>query len=78
VVVPEPREVLRLAGVRLAAWFPSLGFFQKADGVAALLVAGLVIVVSVSGCALFHSVNFIPFDIRRPLGHCPTVGLEFH
>jgi cation diffusion facilitator family transporter len=39
--------ILGLAGVRLATWFPSLGFFQKADAVAALLVAGLVIVVSV-------------------------------
>jgi cation diffusion facilitator family transporter len=39
--------LLGLAGVRMATWFPSLGFFQRADAVAALLVAGLVTVVSV-------------------------------
>jgi len=39
--------ILGLAGVRTAAWFPSLGFLQKSDAVAALLVAGLVTVVSV-------------------------------
>ncbi len=36
-----------LAGVRLAGWFPRLGFLRQADAVAALLVAALVIVVSV-------------------------------
>lgn len=39
--------ILGLAGVRIATWFPGLGFFQKTDAVAALLVAGLVSVVSV-------------------------------
>jgi len=39
--------MLGLAGVRIAAWVPSLGFLQKTDAVAALLVAGLVSVVSV-------------------------------
>jgi cation diffusion facilitator family transporter len=39
--------ILGLAGVRIATWFPGLGFLQKADAVAALLVAGLVTVVSV-------------------------------
>jgi cation diffusion facilitator family transporter len=39
--------ILGLAGARLAAWFPSLGFLQKADPLAALLVAALIIVVSV-------------------------------
>jgi cation diffusion facilitator family transporter len=39
--------LLGLAGVRLATWFPVLRLCQKADAVAALLVAGLVVVVSV-------------------------------
>lgn len=39
--------ILGLAGVRLATWFPGLGFLQKSDAVAALLVAGIIIVVSV-------------------------------
>jgi cation diffusion facilitator family transporter len=38
--------ILGLAGVVLAHQFPSLGFLQKADAVAALVVAGLVVIVS--------------------------------
>jgi cation diffusion facilitator family transporter len=38
--------VLGLIGVKLADWYPQLDFFRRADAVAALLVAGLVIVVS--------------------------------
>ena len=37
--------ILGLLGVRIAAWYPNLGFFQKADAVAALLVAGFAILV---------------------------------
>jgi len=38
--------IVGLAGVKAAEWFPSLGFMQKADAVAALAVAVIVIVVS--------------------------------
>lgn len=38
--------VLGLAGVTIAAWQPALGFLQKADAVAALVVAVIVILVS--------------------------------
>jgi cation diffusion facilitator family transporter len=38
--------ILGLIGVRLAAWFPSLGFLVEADAVAALMVAVLVVWVS--------------------------------
>ena len=38
--------ILGLLGVKLAEWFPALGFLQRADAVAALLVAGIVIFVS--------------------------------
>jgi cation diffusion facilitator family transporter len=37
---------LGLAGVRLATWVPSLRFLQNADAVAALVVAGIVVWVS--------------------------------
>ncbi|HYG35595.1 MAG TPA: cation diffusion facilitator family transporter [Clostridia bacterium] len=39
--------ILGLAGVKVAQWFPQLAFMKKADAVAALLVAGIVIFVSV-------------------------------
>ena len=35
-----------LLGVKLAGWFPSLGFLLQADAVAALIVAGIVVLVS--------------------------------
>lgn len=38
--------ILGLLGVRLAGWFPGLGFLLQADAVAALMVAGIVVVVS--------------------------------
>ncbi len=38
--------IVGLLGVRLAGWFPGLGFLAKADAVAALLVAGIVVFVS--------------------------------
>jgi len=38
--------ILGLAGVRLATWVPSLGFLRNADAVAALVVAGIVVWVS--------------------------------
>jgi cation diffusion facilitator family transporter len=38
--------ILGLLGVRLAGWYPSLGFLMQADAVAALMVAGIVVVVS--------------------------------
>ena len=38
--------LLGLAGVKIAEWNPQLAFLQKADAVAALLVAGIVIGVS--------------------------------
>lgn len=38
--------ILGLLGVKLAQWFPGLGFLQEADAVAALLVACIVIGVS--------------------------------
>ncbi len=39
--------ILGLICVRIAGWFPSLGFLVKADAVAALVVAAIVIVVSI-------------------------------
>ncbi len=36
-----------LLGVRLAGWYPGLGFLVQADAVAALIVASIVVVVSV-------------------------------
>jgi cation diffusion facilitator family transporter len=39
--------ILGLAGVKLAQWYPGLGFLHQADAVAALLVAGIVVAVSV-------------------------------
>jgi len=38
--------ILGLLGVRLADWSPGLGFLVQADAVAALIVAGIVVVVS--------------------------------
>lgn len=38
--------IVGLLGVRLAGWFPGLGFLLQADAVAALIVAGIVVVVS--------------------------------
>jgi len=38
--------ILGLLGVRLAGWYPGLGFLVQADAVAALIVAGIVVVVS--------------------------------
>ena len=38
--------ILGLLGVKLAGWYPSLGFLIQADAVAALIVAGIVVVVS--------------------------------
>ena len=38
--------ILGLLGVRLAGWYPGLGFLMQADAVAALIVAGIVVVVS--------------------------------
>jgi cation diffusion facilitator family transporter len=38
--------ILGLLGVRLAGWYPGLGFLVQADAVAALLVAGIVVLVS--------------------------------
>jgi cation diffusion facilitator family transporter len=38
--------VIGLVGVKVAEWFPGLAFMQKADAVAALAVAAIVIVVS--------------------------------
>jgi cation diffusion facilitator family transporter len=38
--------ILGLLGVKLAGWYPGLSFLQQADAVAALLVAGIVVVVS--------------------------------
>jgi cation diffusion facilitator family transporter len=38
--------ILGLLGVRLAGWYPGLSFLLQADAVAALLVAGIVVVVS--------------------------------
>ena len=39
--------ILGLLGVKLAGWFPGLGFLRQADAVAALVVAGIVVLVSV-------------------------------
>jgi len=38
--------IVGLLGVRLADWFPGLGFLVKADAVAALTVAAIVVIVS--------------------------------
>jgi cation diffusion facilitator family transporter len=38
--------ILGLVGVKIADWYPALGSLRQADAVAALLVAGIVIVVS--------------------------------
>jgi cation diffusion facilitator family transporter len=38
--------ILGLLGVRLAGWYPGLGFLVQADAVAALIVAGIVVMVS--------------------------------
>ena len=38
--------IIGLIGVKLAEWYPSLGFLQRADAVAALFVAGIVVFVS--------------------------------
>ena len=38
--------ILGLLGVRLAGWYPGLGVLVQADAVAALMVAGIVVVVS--------------------------------
>jgi cation diffusion facilitator family transporter len=38
--------IIGLLGVKLAGWYPALGFLQQADAVAALLVAGIVVLVS--------------------------------
>jgi cation diffusion facilitator family transporter len=38
--------ILGLLGVRFAGWYPGLGFLLQADAVAALMVAGIVVVVS--------------------------------
>src|ERR1017187_8093928 len=38
--------ILGLLGVKLAGWYPGLSFLVQADAVAALLVAGIVVLVS--------------------------------
>jgi cation diffusion facilitator family transporter len=38
--------IFGLIGVKLADWYPSLSWLHKADAVAALLVAGIVVIVS--------------------------------
>jgi cation diffusion facilitator family transporter len=38
--------ILGLLGVKLASWYPGLSFLLQADAVAALIVAGIVVVVS--------------------------------
>jgi len=38
--------ILGLLGVKLAGWYPALSFLLQADAVAALIVAGIVVVVS--------------------------------
>jgi cation diffusion facilitator family transporter len=38
--------ILGLLGVRLAGWYPGLGWLLQADAVAALIVAGIVVLVS--------------------------------
>jgi cation diffusion facilitator family transporter len=38
--------IVGLLGVRLAGWYPNLGYLLKADAVAALVVAAIVVVVS--------------------------------
>lgn len=38
--------IVGLLGVKIAGWFPSLDFLKQADAVAALFVAGIVVLVS--------------------------------
>jgi cation diffusion facilitator family transporter len=38
--------IIGLLGVKLAGWYPALGFLLQADAVAALVVAGIVVLVS--------------------------------
>ena len=38
--------IVGLLGVKLAGWFPGLGFLVRADAVAALIVAGIVVMIS--------------------------------
>jgi cation diffusion facilitator family transporter len=38
--------IIGLMGVKVAEWYPSLGFLHQADAVAALVVAGIVVFVS--------------------------------
>jgi cation diffusion facilitator family transporter len=38
--------IIGLLGVKLAGWYPALGFLLQADAMAALLVAGIVVLVS--------------------------------
>jgi cation diffusion facilitator family transporter len=38
--------ILGLVGVKLAQWYPGLGFLYRADAIAALFVAAIVVVVS--------------------------------
>jgi cation diffusion facilitator family transporter len=38
--------IIGLAGIKLAQWYPGLGFLRQADAVAALVVAAIVVVVS--------------------------------
>ena len=38
--------IIGLLGVKLAGWYPGLSFLLQADAVAALIVAGIVVVVS--------------------------------
>jgi cation diffusion facilitator family transporter len=38
--------ILGLAGVKLGQWWPKLAFFEKADALAGLVVAGIVVWVS--------------------------------
>ncbi|MEI6349590.1 MAG: cation diffusion facilitator family transporter [Verrucomicrobiota bacterium] len=48
--------ILGLIGVRLAAAFPALSFLQRADAIAALVVAGIVVMVSLQlGMRTLHA-----------------------
>ncbi len=48
--------ILGLVCVRLAGWFPGLAFLAKADAIAALLVAGIVVLVSLQlGVRTIHA-----------------------
>ncbi|XHR30693.1 MAG: cation diffusion facilitator family transporter [Chthoniobacteraceae bacterium] len=48
--------VVGLLGVKVASWYPGLAFLQKADAVAALLVAAIVIGISFKlGMASIHA-----------------------